>query len=80
MLRYFHSSLNTKSHLSCFSFCSLRYLYYKKVLELKAIAYVSQSLNETEKKYCQIEMEALTILLGYMKHQIYNLGKNLKLR
>ena len=41
----------------------------------KVIAYGSRALSPTEQKYGQIEREALSILFGCLKFQIYLLGK-----
>ena len=41
----------------------------------KVIAYASRSLNETEKRYSQIERECLTVYLGCTRFQMYLLGK-----
>ena len=42
----------------------------------KIVAYASQSLNEAEKRYSQIERECLAVHFGCVRFQMYLLGKN----
>ena len=43
--------------------------------EDKVIAYASRSLNETEKRYSQIERECLSVYFACIRFQMYLLGK-----
>ena len=74
LLRYFDPVLETQviCDASPFGLCAT--LVQVKNGVPRVIEYASRALTETEKKYGQIEREALSILFGCLKYQIYLLG------
>ena len=74
LLHYFDPNLETEviCDASPFGLCAT--LVQIKDKEKRIIEYASRTLNKTEQKYGQIEREALSILFGCLKYQIYVLG------
>ena len=81
MLNYFDPNLKTEViyDASPYGLSAILFQHSQNENEKKMIAYASRSLTETEQRYSQIEREALAILFGCRKFQIYVLGRHFKI-
>ena len=76
LLNYFDLKLNTEAFCDAFPYgLSAILTQYCENENKKRVAYASRSLTETEQRYSQTETEALAMLFGCAKFQVYLLRK-----
>jgi len=79
VLAIYDPDAETKISADASSFGLGAVLLQKSGQEWKLVAYASCSLTETERRYVQIEKEALTVTWGCEKYRDYVLGRHFEI-